>query len=399
MASPQDTVAYEELLSQFIGEPDPLLAMLEWITMQMMQLEATQRVGAPKGKHAPERTTYFSGTRVRRFDTRLGTMYLLVPKLRKGGYIPFFVTAKKRSEQALMEVVREAFVNGVSTRKIERLAQTLGIENISAGQVSAISQELDAQVDAFRTRKLAADYPVLWIDALYEKIRDNHRVQNLAVLVVMGITRAGTREVLAVEPMYQESKATYQALFRDLKARGLQHVWLCISDAHSGLQQAIQEEFLGCSWQRCKVHFMRNILAKVGPKQKALVAQRLKQIWHQPDLRTARRYADTLIAEYGEVFPGAMALLEAGVEDSLQYYAFPHFDARRVSSTNVLERLNREIRRRSRVASPLPSMTSYLRLVTCYLIEYAEDWSTERSYISQQKITVQGEQRSPMQAA
>ncbi|MCF7805305.1 MAG: transposase, partial [Candidatus Marinimicrobia bacterium] len=193
MATHKDTAIYEGLLSQFVNEADPLQAMLEWIAHQMMQVEASQKVGAPKGTHSTQRKTYFSGTRVRRFDTRLGTMYLLVPKLRQGGYIPFFVTAKKRSEQALMEVVREAFVNGVSTRKIERLAHTLGIENISAGQVSAISQELDEQVQAFRTRSLDAEYPVLWIDALHEKIRVNHRVQNLAVLVVMGITRDGTR--------------------------------------------------------------------------------------------------------------------------------------------------------------------------------------------------------------
>ncbi len=391
MASSQDTATYEQLLSQFISAPDPLQAMLEWVATQMMQIEASQKVGAPKGKHSPERTTYFSGTRVRRFDTRLGTMYLLVPKLRKGGYIPFFVTAKKRSEQALMEVVQEAFISGVSTRKIERLAQRLGIENISAGQVSAISQELDAQVQAFRTRSLDAEYPVLWIDALYEKIRVNHRVQNLAVLVVMGITRDGTREVLAVEPMYQESQDTYQTLFRHLKDRGLQHVWLCVSDAHQGLQAAIQEEFLGGSWQRCKVHFLRNILAKVSPKQKATVAQRLKQIWHQPDIQTARHYADTLLDEYAETFPEAMALLEAGLEDSLQYYTFTHFDARKVSSTNVLERLNREIRRRSRVASPFPSLASYLRLITCYLIEYTEDWSTSRSYISAGNIQNQAD--------
>jgi len=384
MAQAQDTATYEELLSQFILEPDPLLAMLQWLTDQMMQIEASQQVGAPKGKHSTERTTYFSGTRVRRFDTRLGTMYLLVPKVRKGGYIPFFVTAKKRSEQALMEVVREAFISGVSTRKIERLAQRLGIENISAGQVSAISQELDEQVQAFRTRPLDAEYPVLWIDALYEKIRDNHRVQNLAVLVVMGLKQDGTREVLAVEPMYEESQGTYQALFRALKDRGLQHVWLCVSDDHRGLQAAIQEEFLGCSWQRCKVHFMHNILAKVGRHHKKVVAQHLKLLWHQPDLPTARRYAETLVDEYSDAFPDAMVILETGLEDSLQCYAFPHLDARKISSTNVLERLNREIRRRSRVAS-------YLRLITCYLIEYTEDWSTGRSYISATSIEEQAE--------
>jgi transposase-like protein len=215
MASFQNTAAYEQLLSQCISESDPLQAMLEWITTQKMQIEASQKVGASKGQHSAERTTDFSGTRVRRFDTRLGTMYLLVPTLRQGGYIPFFVTAKKRSEQAVMEVVQEAFIRGVSTRKIDRLAKALGIANISAGQVSHITQALDAQVQAFRTRTLEAEYPVLWIDALYEKIRVNHRGQHLAVLVVMGITREGTREVLAIEPVYQESQETYQALFRD----------------------------------------------------------------------------------------------------------------------------------------------------------------------------------------
>lgn len=257
--------------------------------------------------------------------------------------------------------------------------------------MSALRQELDDQVHAFCTRPLDIEYPVRWIDALYEKIRVNHRVQHLAVLVIMGITPEGTREVLAIEPVYQESQETYQNLFRDLKQRGLERVWLCVSDAHQGLQRAIQEEFLGCSWQRCKVHFMRNILAKLSPKQKATVAQRLKQIWHQPDLGTARRYAASLIDEYVEAFPEAMARLEEGLEDSLQFDAFAHFDARKVSSTNVLERLNREIRRRSRLAAPFPSMRSYLRLITCYLIEYTEDWSTGWSYISATNIEEQAE--------
>lgn len=195
-------------------------------------------------------------------------------------------------------------------------------------------------------------------------------------------TRQGTREILAVEPVDQEAHDTYQALFRDLKQRGLQQVWLCISDAHVGLRQAIQEEFPGCSWQRGKVYFMRNILAEGSPKQ----------IRHQPDAATARRYAESLIDDYADAFPEAMALLEEGLENSLQYYAFEPFDGRRVRSTNVLERLHREIRRRSRVASPFPNMNSYLRLITWYLIEYTEDWSTERSSVSPEKIAQQAEQ-------
>jgi len=173
---------FQKLLLQFITEPDPLLAMLQWLTEQLMQLEAEEKTGAPKGKHCDRRNTHFSGYRVRRFDTRMGTMYLLVPKLRKGGYIPFFVVERKRSEQALIQVVQEAFINGVSTRKIERLAKSLGIENMSASQVSEINKGLNEQVEAFRTRPLEREYPVLWVDALYEKIRTNGRVINMAVL-------------------------------------------------------------------------------------------------------------------------------------------------------------------------------------------------------------------------
>ena len=194
--------------------------MLEWLCHKMMEVEVENKLGASKGKHSPERTGYRSGTRVRRFDTRLGTMYLLVPKLRKGGYIPFFVTERKRSEQALIQLVQEAFVNGVSTRKIERLAQSLGIESISASQVSQINKELNQQIEEFRNRPLEKVYPVLWIDALYEKIRDEHRVCNMAVLVVYGVNLNGMREVLAVEPMYEEAEATYTALLNSLKNGG-----------------------------------------------------------------------------------------------------------------------------------------------------------------------------------
>jgi len=170
MAGREHTDYYNKLLLDFIAQPDPLFSMLQWLTQRMMELESQSKAGAPKGKHCAERKTHFSGTRVRRFDTRLGTMYLLVPKLRQGGYIPFFVTQRKRSEQALIQVVQEAFINGVSTRKIERLAKSMGIEGISAGQVSEINKELDEQVRYFRTRELEKTYPVIWVDALYEKI-------------------------------------------------------------------------------------------------------------------------------------------------------------------------------------------------------------------------------------
>jgi len=373
MARRYDTATYKKLLLHFMGEADPLYSMLQWLTERMMEVEAELKAGAAKGKHAPERTTHFSGTRVRRFDTRLGTLYLLVPKLRQGGYIPFFVTEKKRSEQALIQVVQEAFINGVSTRKMERLAHSLGIEGISAGQVSAMTKALDEQVEQFRTRPLDREYPIIWVDALYEKIRFDGRVISMAVLVVAGITVEGHREILACEPMVNESEETYRILFSGLKQRGLEKVWLCVSDAHKGLRKAVRKVFLGCSWQRCKVHFMRNILAHVSHKEKGVFADKLKTIWLQPTKEAALQGARMLIIEYGDRFPQAIATLEEGLEDALQYLAFSSFDHRKISSTNILERLNREIRRRSRVVGIFPSMDSYLRLITSYLIEYAED--------------------------
>jgi putative transposase len=381
MAKTNVITCFQKLLLQFITEQDPLLAMLQWLTEQLMVLEAEEKVGAHKGAHSKDRRTHFSGHRVRRFDTRMGTMYLLVPKLRKGGYVPFFVVERKRSEQALIQVVQEAFINGVSTRKIERLAQSLGIENLSASQVSEINKGLNEQVEAFRSRALHSVYPVLWVDAMYEKVRADGRVVNMAVLIVTGVNIAGTREILAVEPMYRESEQTYTLLFRKLQERGLEHVWLVVADAHKGLRAAATKCFLRASLQRCKVHFMRNILAHVMHREKGQFAAKLKQIWLQPDRESALKIAELFINEYQQRFPEAIETLREGLEESLQFYGFEEFDPRKIASTNMQERLHEEVRRRSRVVGIFPSSEAYVRLVTSYLIEYSEEWSTSRSYI------------------
>jgi transposase-like protein len=284
-----------------------------------------------------------------------------------------------------MAVVQEAFINGVSTRKIERLAQAMGIENISAAQVSEFNKELDAQVADFRTRPLAEEYPFLWIDALYQKVRVEGRVVSVAVMIACGVNPAGSREILAVEPMFDESEDSWRAFFRKLKANGMKRTALCISDAHAGIQAAVRKEWLGASWQRCKVHFMRNVLAKVPHREKGRFAAHLKQIWLEPDKKSARRAAAALIDDYGKRFPEAVRCLEEGLDDSLSFYDFPEVDKKRISSTNGQERLNMEIRRRSRVVGVFPSVESYLRLTICYLIEYSEDWETERSYIREDK--------------
>jgi len=381
MAHPNSTASLEKMLFQFLSAPDPMLSMLEWLCDQLMEAEFSARLGADKHERSESRNEYRAGFRPRRFDTRMGTMYLMVPKPRKGGYIPFFVTERKRSEAALMNVIQEAFINGVSTRKIDRLAKSLGIHSISRSQVSEITKELNVQVVEFRNRKLEAVYPVLWVDALYEKIRDNGHVKNMAVHVVCGLRMDGTRDILAVEPMYEESEASYRHLFDSLKARGMKTVWLVVSDAHKGLTASVRKSFVGASWQRCKVHFMRNIMAHIPAKEKASFAARLKQIWMQPDQESAIRYAQMVMDEYESRFPKAIKTLEDGLEDSLQYFRYEQISSRRISSTNMIERLNLEIRRRTNVVGIFPNMDSYIRLVTSYLIEYSEDWSTSRSYI------------------
>jgi putative transposase len=386
MAQQHYRTPFKKALLQFITEPDPFLAMLKWVMTEMMRIEAEAKVGATKGKHTHARTTYFSGARARRVDTRMGTVYLLVPKVRKGGYVPFFISERRRSEQALIAVVQEAFINGVSTRKIERLARAMGIENISAGQVSEFNKELDSQVADFKTRPLAEEYPFLWIDALYQKVRVEGRVVSVAVMIACGVNPAGSREILAVEPMFDESEDSWRVFFRKLKTRGMKRTALCISDAHAGIQAAVRKEWLGASWQRCKVHFMRNILAKIPHKEKGRFAAHLKQIWLEPDKKSARRAAAALIDDYEKRFPEAIRCLEEGLDDSLSFYDFPEVDKKRISSTNGQERLNMEIRRRSRVVGVFPSVESYVRLTICYLVEYSEDWASERSYIREDKV-------------
>ena len=222
------------------------------------------------------------------------------------------MTEKKRSEQALIQVVQECWLNGVSTRKIEKIAAKLGLESLSASQVSEINKGLDDMVEEFRNRKLDKEYPVLWADALYEKIRDNHRVVSKAVMVIKAVNMDGQQEILAVEPMENESEQTYSAVLRKLQERGVEKVWLCVSDAHKGLEAAIRQTLPGTTWQRCKVHFMRNILAYVPHRYKDTVACRLKLIWKAPDEKAARALKEDFCREYENSYPKAVECLEEG---------------------------------------------------------------------------------------
>ena len=387
MVQKKSTTNLTELLLECVTKADPMLSMLEWLCDQLMEAEISAKIGADKSKHSTERSSYRSGYRPRRFDTRMGTIYLMVPKIRQGGYVPFFVGNRKRSEAALIQVVQEAYVNGVSTRKMERLAKSLGIDNLSRSQVSNMAKELDEQVDAFRNRPLDSNrYPVLWVDALYEKVRYGGRVISMAIQVVCGVNAQGMREILAIEPMLEESRESYTQLFDKLKKRGLQTPSLIISDANGGLVAAIQKNFPGASWQRCKVHFMRNILAKIPHRNKESFAAELKQVWLAPNAKSARKRADSLTEEYEKRFPDAIQIFEDGLEDSLQFYSFPALDSRKISSSNMLERLNKEIRRRTRVIGIFPNPDSYVRLIATYLVEYAEDWTDSKAYFSAESM-------------
>ena len=385
------TEQLSELLEEYNGQNDPLLEMMTYLLSRVMELEINQRTGSDKGEHNPERAGYRSGYRSRRFDTRLGTMNLEIPKLRKGGYVPFFMNRWQRSEKALVSVVVEAYKNGVSTRKIKHLAESMGVTSISAAEVSEMNKSLDGMVRDFRERKLEAEYPVIWVDALYEDIREDGRIEGKAVMVVKAVTLEGKQDIIAVEVMENESEETYLNLFNGLKARGVEKVWLCVSDAHKGLKAAIRRAWTGSCWQRCKVHFMRNILANVPQRMQREFSSRLKLIWKAPDAETARKLKEDLVSRYEKRLPKAIECLEEGFEDSIQYYNFTLLDFRKTSSTNTLERLNKEIRRRTKVVGVFPSMKSYIRLVTSYLIEYREDKLSGASYIRAETLKQQKE--------
>jgi len=387
MTQTKHTEFFEKLLVGFCQEEDPIREMMEWMIHQLMEVEvSTLKTEVEKGKHSTQRKTHRNGYRVRRWDTRMGTIYLTIPKVRSGGYQPFFLVNRQRTETALMSVIQECWINGISTRKMMRVFQSFGIEDISASQVSQVSKELDVEVSKFRQATLSEVYPVVWIDALYEKIRDNQKVTSKAIMVAMAINAQGQKEILAIEPMENESTDTWTLFFDRLKARGLKQIGLLVSDAHQGIQSALKSSLVGTSWQRCKVHFMRNVLARIPHKAKALIGRQISQIFTQENYAQAKQFAKEVITKFEAQYPEAMDVLTEGLEDALQFFHFEDLPFSRTSSTNHLERLNREIRRRSNVVGVFPSTDAFLRLIGSYLLEYQSDWATGKAYINTHRL-------------
>ena len=362
---------------------DFLREAVRWMVHELMEAEVSAQVGAERYERNPERTTQRNGTRTRQWDTRVGTIELQIPKLRTGSYFPSWLEPRKRSEQALVAVVAEAYVNGVSTRKVEALVQALGIASLSKSEVSRLCASLDAQVEAFRTRRLDAAYPYLWLDARYEKVREEHRVVSMATVVAYGVRADGVREVLGLDIGLSEDVGFWREFAQGLVARGLRGVQLVISDAHRGLQQAIREVFVGASWQRCRVHLMRNLLVHVPKGTQAMVAATVRSIFEQADIGSAKRQLRQVIATLRERFPKVVAILEEAEEDMLAYYHFPAEHRRQIASTNPLERLNKELKRRSAVVGIFPNRAAVLRLFGALLIEQADEWLVGHRYFSE----------------
>ena len=371
----------DKLVETATAAEDPLRAMAEILTDFLMEAEVTAKIGAEPHERNAERTTHRNGHRERRWDTRLGTLTLNVPKLREGGYVPSFIEHRKRSEQALISVIQEAVVKGVSTRKIESVLEQLGIAGVSAGQVSQLCATLDDKVRQFRERPLGESRYV-WVDALYEKVRVDERVESMAVVIATGVNVDGRREVLGFDVIPAESEEGWSVFFKGLKERGLSGVKLVISDAHKGLTAAVRK-VLKAEWQRCKVHFYRNVLVHVPKRSQAEVSEAMKAVFVQRDEKSAKAKAAELARQFQTRFAKAMEIFEAGIDDVLSYLHYPQPHRVRISSTNPLERLNLEIRRRTRVVGIFPHAGACLRLIGMLLVEKHEDWLTdEKAYLT-----------------
>ncbi len=347
----------------------------------LMEAEVSAQVGAGRYERRDDRTTQRNGYRSRPWDTRAGTLELAIPKLRQGSYFPSFLEPRRRAEQALVAVVAEAYVQGVSTRKVEALVQSLGIAGISKSEVSRLCASLDEQTRAFRQRRLDAAYPYLWLDARYEHVREDGRVQSMAVVVAYGVRADGVRDVLGVDVGASEDAPLWRAFLQDLVARGVHGVKLVISDAHPGLRQAITEVFVGASWQRCRVHFLRNVLARVPKSAQAMVAATVRTIFEQPTRQAAQTQLRQVVGLLAR-FPTVVRLLEDAEEEVLTFYDFPAAHRRQIYSTNPLERLNKELKRRSAVVGIFPNRAAVLRLFGALLAEQSDEWRVGRHYFS-----------------
>lgn len=362
---------------------DVLREMLAQALAAFMEAEVNALCGADYGERSPERKNSRNGYRERPFDTRLGTIDLKVPRVRQESYLPSFISPRRRWEQAFVNVVSEAYVQGVSTRSVENLVEAMGAKGMSRSEVSRMSAVLDEQVKVFRERPLGdRAMPYVWIDAMYVKVRENGRVVSRAVLIATGVNEEGEREVLGVAVAEKELESSWREFLRSLVRRGLRGVQLVISDAHEGLRKAVRAVFNGVTWQRCYVHFIRNVLDKIPKSAQGLVAATLRNVFHQTSLEHAKEAMGKAIEIMEDKWESAAQVARDAEEDVLAYFTFPQAHWRQIRSTNPLERLNKELRRRERVVGIFPTRESVLRLLGMMLLEQDDEWKVGRRYFA-----------------
>jgi putative transposase len=366
---------------------DVLRESVAWLVAELMEAEVAVLTGAGLGERAPDRRqTQRNGYRPRRWDTRVGELELVIPKLRQGSYFPSFLEPRRRAEQALVAVVQEAYVNGVSTRKVDRLVEQLGLRGMSKDQVSRLCQGLDEQVSVFRERPLQGAYPYLWLDAKVERVREPGGVRHKALVIAYGVHETGRREVVGLDVGEAETEAFWRAFLRSLRARGLEGVQLVISDAHTGLKTAIGKVF-GCPWQRCTVHFLRDMLGHVSRSQQPLVSGAIRQIFTAASTAEAQQRLAQVADQLRPHAPKVARLLEDAEVDLLAFYGFPAEHWSKLRSTNPLERVNREVGRRTDVVGIFPNDASLLRLAGMLLLEQNDEWLVGRRYLSETSMT------------
>ena len=373
------------------GGGDFMKSLAEEVLARLMSYDVEGQIGAARFERSDARTTQRNGYRPRAFDTRLGTLELKIPKLRKGSYFPSFLEPRRTTEQALVAVIQEAWIKGVSTRKVDDLVQAMGIEGISKSQVSELCAGIDARVTSFLERPIDGEWTYLWLDATYLKVREDGRVVSVAAIIATAVNTDGRREILGLGLGPSEAAVFWLDFLRSLERRGLKGVRLVISDAHEGLKAAIAQVFKA-TWQRCRVHFMRNVLAYVPKAQHQMVAAAIRTVFMQADHATAsvvwRQVADQLRAR----LPKLAALMDEAEADVIAFMAYPKSHWPKLHSTNPIERLNKEVKRRADVVGIFPNEASIRRLVGAILLEQNDEWQLQHRYMTLETMAGRGEE-------
>jgi putative transposase len=383
MAKDHRKVSAEIAQGILLEDPDFLREIVERVLQEMLEAEITEHIGAAPYERSVTRTGHRNGHKPRTLRTRVGTLNLLVPQDREGTFSTRLFCRYQRNEKALVLALMQMYIEGVSTRKVKEITEELCGTSFSKSLVSSLAGSLDSELEAWRMRRLEAKaYPYVFVDARYEKVRVDHKVVSQGVLIVSGVRDDGMREILGVEVADTESEATYHDLFRSLKRRGLSGVQLVISDDHEGLKAAIARHFQGASHQRCQVHYARNLLGMVGYARRKELASDLRAIFAAPSRKQALTIASSVAERWRQKGNEKVAEhIEEHIEECLSCLAFPESHRRRIRTTNGLERLNQEIKRRTRVVRIFPNEKSCLRLVTALAVEQSEEWITGRRYL------------------